>query len=461
MAENSMINLKVFLRDDSISEARRFTVDASVVTSFIFMKEKLQTVFPVLRDADFRITWKDIDGDEITIASDEDFITAFTEMSGTVKILYVTIVQRNAEPTFFVEAETQETPYRGPRVICDVCNQFITGFRYKCLQCPDYDLCAGCEHQGHHSDHLMMRVPNNDVYMPKCTRKFMHHVARNLKKSAYHASKEAFRAAKFASKFATAGKSTEENKNENSNSGSEPSGSNQNEEESRGCPFSTAAAGAINMNDVHALGAMARQHFGPLLDVLQNQTPSASGSTEQGGLFMDIIRSAVDGFFGRDPENTSTDPQQKEAQAQPTRQETEKETQSSQNNNNGQTNPETPTATPMDTEVPPPQGPNATLTPNTNSSPLQTDINGQRRDPGWTFVATNQSRPTVNPASENTPSPPTAPTFVYHENPRIAEGLVQLHEMGFSNESGFLTHLLERFEGNVAAVVKAIVEMKI
>lgn len=53
-----MINLKVFLRDENTSEARRFTVDASVVTSFIFMKEKLQTIFPVLRDRDFKMTWK-------------------------------------------------------------------------------------------------------------------------------------------------------------------------------------------------------------------------------------------------------------------------------------------------------------------------------------------------------------------------------------------------------------------
>lgn len=150
-----------------------------------------------------------------------------------------------------------DTPYHGPRVICDVCNQLISGFRYKCVQCPDYDLCAGCEHQGHHSDHLMIRVPNNESYMPKCARKFMHHFARNLKKSAYAASKEAYRAAKYASKFTASAKpSTEEEKTDQP----EPSTSNQNTEDRQGgCPF--AAGEGINMNDVHALGAMARQHL--------------------------------------------------------------------------------------------------------------------------------------------------------------------------------------------------------
>ena len=71
-------------------------------------------------------------------------------------------------------------------VRCDGCNMSpIVGVRYKCLEwvfqhridipltdntmsfcsseCPDYDLCSGCEEKGvHPSDHRMLRIENPD-----------------------------------------------------------------------------------------------------------------------------------------------------------------------------------------------------------------------------------------------------------------------------------------------------------
>jgi len=46
-----------------------------------------------------------------------------------------------------------------PGVVCDACNLGIFGFRYKCLKCVDYDLCATCERRGLHAGHCMMRIP--------------------------------------------------------------------------------------------------------------------------------------------------------------------------------------------------------------------------------------------------------------------------------------------------------------
>lgn len=85
---SSSVNLKIFLRDGESTEARRLTVDANVATSFLYLKEKLQALFPTIPN--LKVTWKDLDNDEITICSDEDLITAFTEMAGNVKVLYVT-----------------------------------------------------------------------------------------------------------------------------------------------------------------------------------------------------------------------------------------------------------------------------------------------------------------------------------------------------------------------------------
>lgn len=44
-------------------------------------------------------------------------------------------------------------------VICDGCEKKVEGFRYKCIQCPDYDLCAACENKSLHAEHYMIRIP--------------------------------------------------------------------------------------------------------------------------------------------------------------------------------------------------------------------------------------------------------------------------------------------------------------
>merc|ERR1712107_444855 len=43
--------------------------------------------------------------------------------------------------------------------VCDGCDGPVVGPRYKCLVCPDYDLCATCEARGLHAHHKMIRLP--------------------------------------------------------------------------------------------------------------------------------------------------------------------------------------------------------------------------------------------------------------------------------------------------------------
>ncbi|XP_053619095.1 protein ref(2)P-like [Plodia interpunctella] len=43
-------------------------------------------------------------------------------------------------------------------VVCNNCKDAILGFRYKCVICPDYDLCSVCETVQTHSEHYMLRI---------------------------------------------------------------------------------------------------------------------------------------------------------------------------------------------------------------------------------------------------------------------------------------------------------------
>ncbi|KAI5633291.1 zinc finger, ZZ type domain-containing protein [Phthorimaea operculella] len=45
------------------------------------------------------------------------------------------------------------------RYQCNICGKDISGFRYVCVQCVDFDLCASCEYMRGHDQHYVLRVP--------------------------------------------------------------------------------------------------------------------------------------------------------------------------------------------------------------------------------------------------------------------------------------------------------------
>ncbi|XP_022902108.2 sequestosome-1 [Onthophagus taurus] len=190
MNSDSVI-FKVFLKTNDSIETRKFVVDdVSVITSFLYIKGKLAMVFPKLNNVPFEITWKDMDGDNIIIDNDEDLVMAFTEMSGPVKVLYVTATQPH-----------QENPSRVFGVYCDACNKEITGYRYKCLQCPDFDLCSDCEHAGHHKEHYMLRSANGELPFSGMCKRISENINKSIKKAQSMAYKEAHRNAKHSRKY--------------------------------------------------------------------------------------------------------------------------------------------------------------------------------------------------------------------------------------------------------------------
>merc|ERR1711963_1184044 len=144
MADN--VSFKVYLKDPSQgeeTEVRRFVVDKEVSTSLGYIKEKLVSIFPVLADKIFSISWTDEDGDSITIDTDEELILALTELPGPVYKLTATV--RAAK-----KVEEPQEPGVGanmthPGVTCDGCDKApIVGFRYKCVVCcvPQNQQCG-------------------------------------------------------------------------------------------------------------------------------------------------------------------------------------------------------------------------------------------------------------------------------------------------------------------------------
>ncbi len=167
------VSFKAFLRGGGgeEDEVRRFAVDKEVSTSHCYLVEKLAAVFPTLKDKVFTVTWVDADGDNVVVANDEDLMIALTEMTGPVYKLRVAVKGKKA-------AETDKTAGEGdvhPHVTCDGCERPVTGFRYKCLSCEDYDLCHACESAGLHSEHNMMRMPRPQTAWP-------HHFLKRLSK---------------------------------------------------------------------------------------------------------------------------------------------------------------------------------------------------------------------------------------------------------------------------------------
>merc|ERR1712198_30361 len=85
------------------------------------------------------------------MVNDEELKLALAAMSGAVVKLKVRLGGKK-------EGE-QKAGVVHPGIVCDGCDGPVLGPRYKCLACPDYDLCKSCEARGLHPQHKMVRLP--------------------------------------------------------------------------------------------------------------------------------------------------------------------------------------------------------------------------------------------------------------------------------------------------------------
>ncbi len=152
---NNTIALKFVLKDGNDEpEVRRFTVDRRIGTSLASLRNLIATIHP--SHGPFKLTWTDVDGDKVSIGSDNELATALIAMKGPIYKFNVEYAQQKNKTDLGGQREEFHQTHFG--VTCDGCERPIIGPRFKCLTCPDYDLCKSCEETGLHLFHDMVRI---------------------------------------------------------------------------------------------------------------------------------------------------------------------------------------------------------------------------------------------------------------------------------------------------------------
>merc|ERR1712018_906926 len=157
-SRNTMsVSFKVTLSKGEDQETRRFLVGQDVASSLVYLKQKIATLFPALRRSEPVLSWVDEDGDEVVVASDEELEVALAALPGPVYKFRVRMMETKKDGNASGKACPRSAQVH-PGVTCDGCEGPVHGPRYKCLTCPDYDLCGSCEARGLHVQHKMIRL---------------------------------------------------------------------------------------------------------------------------------------------------------------------------------------------------------------------------------------------------------------------------------------------------------------
>ncbi|CAD5120366.1 DgyrCDS8939 [Dimorphilus gyrociliatus] len=140
--------VKAYLTLKDRQEIRRFEIDPA--GGFGILQKKAFSIFPGLNQDAIIFSWKDEEGDVINFSTSEELCQAISGSKNLLKI-YLT-------DSLDVASNSEPSGQKHPGVICDGCDGDVVGYRYKCLQCPDYDLCWKCEKKNIHVNHVMARI---------------------------------------------------------------------------------------------------------------------------------------------------------------------------------------------------------------------------------------------------------------------------------------------------------------
>ncbi|XP_053232967.1 sequestosome-1 isoform X2 [Podarcis raffonei] len=158
------MTVKAYLlgKEEVTREIRRFALDSPA--RYLPIRDKIADLFQgLLRNSAaatgaFQMYYKDEDGDMIAFSSDEELKLALPCVKDGIFRIYVKEKKELKRDHLHRQSCSQERPPNmvHPNVICDGCDGPVAGARFKCTVCPDYDLCSTCEGKGIHKEHNMI-----------------------------------------------------------------------------------------------------------------------------------------------------------------------------------------------------------------------------------------------------------------------------------------------------------------
>lgn len=164
-------NSKVCLASvKGVDEIRRFNlVLDNNKTLYKSLIEKIQQAYGsfISESQEIRTYWQDEENELVGFTSDAELQYAI-DLQAALKIsspygkssmfkVYIAIKPKQGTQ-LPEEPELQEEPYIHFGVTCDGCDGSVIGNRYKCIICPDYDLCEECKGKNIHSEHSMKNI---------------------------------------------------------------------------------------------------------------------------------------------------------------------------------------------------------------------------------------------------------------------------------------------------------------
>lgn len=192
---NMSVTVKAYLlgKEDVVKEIRRFTVDHDVSSSFEYLSRKCTTAFGHLQNTAFTLLYKDEDGDLVAFSSDDELVMGLGCIKDNTFRLYIKEKKEHrkdfplhAFPPFGFPPfhhgppgphpghhsghhSGPHGPHGGPPgphgpalvhpgVTCDGCEGPVAGTRFKCSVCPNYDLCSSCQSKGVHTEHALLPI---------------------------------------------------------------------------------------------------------------------------------------------------------------------------------------------------------------------------------------------------------------------------------------------------------------